>query len=83
MMTLVRLLPFMISTFVEKDDEHWETLLALWDICSIACSYEVTQEEAVRLAWVIETYLEAMHDLYPVSTPKMHYLVHLPEQLIL
>ena len=44
--------------------------------------YEVTQEEAVRLAWVIETYLEAMHDLYPVSTPKMHYLVHLPELLL-
>ena len=74
MMTLVRLLPLMIGKFVEQDDDHWECFLLLWDICSIACVFEVTKEEAIHLMWLTEIYLEAFLNLYTTSvTPKMHY----------
>ena len=83
MMTLVRLLPLMIGKFIEQDDDHWECFLKLWDICSIACAFEVVKEEAVHLIWLTEMYLEAFKSLYSTSvTPKMHYLVHLPQQIL-
>ncbi len=84
MMTLVRLLPYLIGKYVtDDDDEHWECFLTLWDICSVVCSFEVSNDDAFHLTWVIETYLQSMSHLYDAFTPKMHYLVHLPEQLIL
>lgn len=83
MMTLVRLLPFIIGKYVETDNDHWECFLALWDICSIASAFEVTEDDATHLAWLVEVYLESFTSLYGESiTPKMHYLVHLPQQII-
>ena len=42
MMTLIRLLPFMVGNYVERNDKHWECFLQLWDICSMVCAFEVT-----------------------------------------
>ena len=83
MMTFVQLLPFMIGDKVPFDDEHWNSFLLLWDICSMVCAYEVTEDFSVHLAWVVEIYLESFKELYGGSTltPKMHHLVHLPEQI--
>ena len=83
MMTLIRLLPFMIGGFVDEDD-HWNCFLLLWDISTMACAYSVTENDALQLAWVVEMYLESYKDLYGDSTitPKMHHLVHLPEQIM-
>lgn len=46
---------------------------------------EVTQNDSLHLAWLVQTYLESFKDLYGGSsiTPKMHHLVHLPEQILL
>ena len=83
MMTLIRLLPLMIGDKIDKEDEHWECFLLLWDICSYTCRFEVTQEDSIHLAWIVQTYLEAFLDLYGEKsiTPKLHHLVHLPEQI--
>ena len=54
MMTFVQLLPFMIGDKVPLDDEHWNSFLLLWDICSMVCAYEVTEDFSVHLAWVVE-----------------------------
>lgn len=82
MMTLVRLLPFMIGDHVERNDSHWECYLQLWDICNIVCAFEVTGADAVQMAWLVEAYLEEFFTLYDVPmTPKLHYLVHLPQQI--
>ena len=85
MMTLIRLLPFMVGDLIEEEDEHWDCFLLLWDICSLVCAYEVTQNDSLHLAWLVQTYLESFKDLYGGSsiTPKMHHLVHLPEQILL
>ena len=57
MMTLTRLLPFMIGRYVEIDDRHWECFLQLWDIRSITCAFEVTHTDVVHLSWLVEAYL--------------------------
>ena len=83
MMTLVRLLPFVIGEFVEGDDEHWSCFLLLWDICCLSTAFEVTKADATQLTWLIEVYLESFTSLYAVSViPKMHFLIHLPEQIL-
>ena len=46
MMTPKRLLSFMIESFVERDDSHWECFLQLWDICNMLCAFEVTASDA-------------------------------------
>ena len=69
-MTLIRILPFMIGSYVERDDNHWECLLILWDICCIVSAFEVTEDDAAHLAWLIEIYLESFTSL------------HLPQQMI-
>ena len=78
MMTLIRLLPFMIGNYVERNDKHWECFLQLCDICSMVC--EVTTSDATHL---VEAYLEEFFILYNVlMTLKLHYLVHLPQQIL-
>ena len=35
----------------------------LWDLCNIICAYEVSMDDAVQLAWMVEMYLEEFHRL--------------------
>ena len=49
MMTLVRHLPLFIGDLVDRDDDHWECFLLLWDICSVVCSFELTTDDATHL----------------------------------
>ena len=85
MMMLITLLPCLVGAFVDEEDDHWSCFLSLWDICSMASSYGATIDDAHRLAWLVQTYLESFKDLYgdKYITPKMHHLVHLPEQIIM
>ncbi len=75
----------MIGHLVSQDDDHWACLLLLWDICNMACAFEVTEADSVHLAWLVQAYLETFSCLYEDTplTPKMHFLVHLPQQIIL
>ena len=84
MMTLVRLLPFMIGHLIDTEDEHWECFLMLWDISSITSAFTISTSDAKYLAWLVETYLQTFKDNYDVPiTPKLHYLVHLPQQMLM
>ena len=85
MITLVKLFPLMTGDLVDEEDEHWKCFLLLWDICSIVLAYEVSPNDPVRLAWLVETYLEAFTTLYGASTltPKIHHFVHFPQQMLL
>ena len=81
--TLIRLLPFILGEFVPEDDEHWQCLLILWDISNLVSSFSVTEGDAANLAWFVEVFLEQYTKLYgPHLTPKMHYLVHLPGDML-
>ena len=64
-------------------DNHWECFLQLWDICSMVWAFEVTTGDAAHLAWLVEAYLEEFFTLYDVPMiPRLHYLVHLPQQIL-
>lgn len=75
----------MVGNLVEEDDQHWSCFLLLWEICSIALAFEISANDTVKLAWLVEMYLEAFAALYGATslTPKMHHLVHLPQQILL
>ena len=85
MMTLMSLLPYMIGKYVPKKNEHWQCFLMLWDICRMVCAYQITSDDSLHLAWLVETYLESFTYLYGNThiTPKMQHLVHLPEQMMI
>ena len=66
----------------DEDDLHWECFLLLWNISSVTSAFEVTSDDITYLAWIVEVYLESFKQLYDVAfIPKLHYLVHLPEQM--
>ena len=71
----------MLGNFVDDDDDHWECFLLLCTISNLVCAFEA---DSIYLAWIIETYLESFRSIYPtvMIIPKMHYLVHLPDQIV-
>ena len=81
-MTLACLLPFMIGDLVPGDDKHWDCFLTLWDICSIACAYEVAVADAAHLAWLVQISFTQLYTGVSVP-PKVHFLIHLPKQILM
>ena len=82
---LVRILPLAIGEYIPEDDQHWLCFLLFWDICNMALSFAVMVKDAGHLAWTVEAFVESFKSLYlneASITPKMHQLVHLPEQII-
>ena len=75
----------MLGDFIEEEDEQRECFLLFWDICSLVCAFEVTHDDSLHLAWLVQTYLESFKDMYGSSSimHKMYHLVHLPEQILL
>jgi len=83
MITLVWLLPFMIECHIPQSDENWECFLLLRDICNTTSAFEVTESDVLKLAWMVETYLESYPTLHTTAlTPKFHCLLHLPNQML-
>jgi len=82
MWLLGRMLPLMVGRYVPEDDLHWKSYLDLLRILTLATAVEVTQETISLMSMLVENYLTRYNTLYPNSmTPKLHYLVHLPEQM--
>lgn len=82
MWLLGRLLPLMVGRYVPNHDKHWECYSLLLKILVIATAVEVTEDTVSTLSLLIEDYLFRYNSLYPgTMTPKLHYLLHLPQQL--
>jgi hypothetical protein len=77
-------LPILIGQFVPSDDEHYYCFLTLLAILAICVATSVTAEDACLLATMTEDHHHRFCNLYPDQpvTPKMHYMVHLPSQLL-
>lgn len=83
MWLLGRLLPLMVGKYVAEDDRHWICFTNLLRILTISTAFEVTEDDVSILTLLVEDYLQQFNELYPNSiTPKMHYLLHLPEQVL-
>ena len=89
MMTLIRLLPFMIGKFIDFDDDHWECFLMLCTIFNLVCAFEATLEDSIYLAWIIKTYLESFRLTYPAvvnalshSSARTNNKVHVTQRIV-
>ena len=52
-------------------------------ILTIATAFEITKDNVSILTLLVEDYLQQFNQLYPASiTPKMHYMLHLPQQIL-
>ena len=79
---LGRLLPLIVGRFVPDDDAHWRCYSDLLKILVICTAVEVTEESISTLTLLVEDYLVRYTTLYPgIMTPKLHYLLHLPQQM--
>ena len=77
-----RLLPLMVGDRVPEDDVHWKCFIDLLRILTLSTAVEVTHDSVDVLETLIEDYLGVFNSIYPNSiTPKMHYLLHLPQQI--
>ena len=82
MWLLGRLLPLIIGEKVPRDDAHWACFINLLRITTISTAQYVTEQTIETLEMIIEDYLALFNQLYPLHiTPKLHYLLHLPDQL--
>ena len=82
MWLLGRLLPLMVGKHIPQNDQHWLCFVELLMVMVLSTSVEATQDTASELSYAVESYLHHFSKLYPNRmTPKMHYLLHFPEQM--
>ncbi len=83
MWLLGRSLPLMVGMHVPSDDQHWVCYQLLLGILVLSTSFEATDDTVALLTKLVQDYLVIFNRLYPCSiTPKLHYMLHLPEQML-
>ena len=84
MLLLLRILPFLIGSVVPDSDRHWKCFLLLRKIIDMVFCPVVTTGMADSLKILIIEHHETFVSLYPSCfIPKMHFLIHYPEQMLL
>lgn len=76
-------LPLMIGDLVPTDDEMWECFLLLLDILQLSTTRVASRDQAGFLEALISMHHQRFTRCYPLATvtPKMHYMVHFPQQI--
>ena len=77
-------LPLMIGNQIPQDNEKWECFLLLLDILQLCTARVASVPQASFLEALIFDHHKLFTRCYPsVSViPKMHYMVHFPQQII-
>ena len=76
-------LPLIIGNKVPVDDPMWECFLMLLDILQIATGCTLSAGLAAYMAALIDDH-HMFVQCYPTAsiTPKLHYMVHFPSQIL-
>ena len=76
----IKILPFILSRFVDKDDPFYIFIVELLEIVQIAYSPVISEGTCGYLTDLIKNHLEQFKSLFPDHNiiPKHHYLVELP-----
>jgi hypothetical protein len=84
MLTLAHVIPIMLSPKVPEGDANWLNLLRLLQIIILCTSPYCSRDTSCLLEILIAQYLHEFKILYPRSSfiPKMHFMVHLPRQML-
>jgi hypothetical protein len=83
LITLGNTLPFLLNDRLEDDDERLLNLILLLQILNGLLSYEITVDEVTLMKRMIEIHHKNFVSLYRTPTPKFHFMVHLPGQILL
>ena len=83
MLTLLRVLPFLIGDRIPEGSEHWTCFILLRKIVDIVLCPAVSENHCSSLKLVISEHHSKFVHLYGVSSfiPKMHFLLHYPDQI--
>ena len=82
--TFSTLLPLIIGDKIPHDDQLWECFLLLLEITK-RCTAQVTSAaSAAYVKALIDQHHREFSKCYPEKryTPKMHYMIHFPTQLL-
>ena len=79
----IRYLPLIIGDLVPTNDINWRCFLYLHDIIEICMSPCISAITISYLTELIAIHHEVFKECYPSVqiTPKIHYLIHIPEQI--
>lgn len=77
-------LPLMIGDKVPPTDEKWECYLLLLDIFQLSTARVASSAQAGYIEALICDHHQLFINCYPGVnvTPKMHYMVHFPQQIV-
>ena len=77
-------LPLMIGNNIPEDDTDWECFLTLLEILKISTARIVSKDLSNYLSALITNHHQLFTKCYPDSsiTPKMHFMVHFPSQMM-
>ena len=82
MRCLLHILPILLGD-VLNENEFFEGLLLLHDICAIIFSPLISEEQVPLLRLMIQQYLTNFKEQYQCNLPpKFHFLVHFPQQIL-
>ena len=83
MLTLVRILPFLIGDKIPEESEHWFCFILLKKIVDIVLCPVVSENQCSTLKILINEHHCKFVQLYGASfyIPKMHFLLHYPDQI--
>jgi len=84
MWTFATLLPLLIGDMVPEEQPQWECYLLLLQIVKQCTSQVVSTASAAFIAALVDQHHRDFKRCYPgvPLTPKMHYMVHFPRQLL-
>ena len=84
MLLLLRILPFLIGDVISESDDNWRCYLLLRKILDIVTCPIVSNSMCSTLKLLIMDHNHTFISLYPTHfIPKMHFLIHYPEQMLL
>lgn len=84
MLTLLRILPFLVADRIPENDEHWKCFLFLRKVADIILCPVVSESIAASLTFLIKEHHSLFVHLYGESAyiPKLHFLLHYPDQMV-
>jgi hypothetical protein len=82
LITLGTVLPFVINESVEDDDERLLNFILLLQIINGFLSFEMKKSDVNVLKLMVEVHHVAFVRLYRSATPKCHYMIHFPSQIL-
>lgn len=85
MWTFSAFLPLMIGDKIPHDNSLWECFLLLLEITKQCTARVVSEASAAYVKALVDQHHREFSQCYPEKrhTPKLHYMVHLPSQMVL